>query len=72
MLLGLRTVRYKVGDIDRAEARYSSVFGITPYFDAPDILAATVRDPFGNIIEIYTHNYETLYGGMKVGESDAK
>jgi len=30
------------------------------------------EDPFGNIIEIYTHNYETLYGGMKVGESDAK
>jgi catechol 2,3-dioxygenase-like lactoylglutathione lyase family enzyme len=23
------------------------------------------EDPFGNIIEIYTHNYETLYGGMK-------
>jgi catechol 2,3-dioxygenase-like lactoylglutathione lyase family enzyme len=30
------------------------------------------EDPFGNIIEIYTHSYETLYGGMKVGESDAK
>ena len=25
------------------------------------------EDPFGNIIEIYTHNYETLYGGMKLG-----
>src|SRR6201982_679858 len=23
------------------------------------------EDPFGNIIEIYTHNYETLYGGMQ-------
>ncbi len=22
------------------------------------------EDPFGNIIEIYTHNYETLYGGL--------
>jgi catechol 2,3-dioxygenase-like lactoylglutathione lyase family enzyme len=30
------------------------------------------EDPFGNIIEIYTHNYETLYGGMKVGQSEAK
>jgi catechol 2,3-dioxygenase-like lactoylglutathione lyase family enzyme len=26
------------------------------------------EDPFGNIIEIYTHNYETLYGGMKKGQ----
>ena len=26
------------------------------------------EDPFGNIIEIYTHNYETLYGGMKRGK----
>lgn len=24
------------------------------------------EDPFGNIVEIYTHNYETLYGGMKL------
>jgi len=24
------------------------------------------EDPFGNIIEIYTHNYETLYGGMNL------
>ena len=23
------------------------------------------EDPFGNIIEIYTHNYEAFYGGMK-------
>jgi hypothetical protein len=30
------------------------------------------EDPFGNLIEVYTHNYEALYGGMKVGESDAK
>ena len=27
------------------------------------------EDPFGNIIEIYTHNYETLYGGMKAGKA---
>ena len=25
------------------------------------------ENPFGNIIEIYTHSYETLYGGLKVG-----
>jgi catechol 2,3-dioxygenase-like lactoylglutathione lyase family enzyme len=27
------------------------------------------EDPFGNIIEVYTHNYETFYGGMKVGSA---
>ena len=30
------------------------------------------EDPFGNIIEIYTHNYETLYGGMKAGKAGAE
>lgn len=30
------------------------------------------EDPFGNIIEIYTPSYETWYGRMKIGESDAK
>jgi catechol 2,3-dioxygenase-like lactoylglutathione lyase family enzyme len=24
------------------------------------------EDPFGNIIEIYTHNYETMYGGIQL------
>ena len=35
MLLGLRTVVYKVTDLAQAKAWYSDVFGITPYFDAP-------------------------------------
>ncbi len=35
MLLGLRTVIYKVTDLDRAKAWYSNLFGITPYFDEP-------------------------------------
>lgn len=35
MLLGLRTVVYKVGDIDRAKRWYSDVFRIAPYFDEP-------------------------------------
>ena len=30
------------------------------------------EDPFGNIIEIYTHNYETLYGGMKTERRETK
>ncbi len=32
---GLRTVIYKVGDLERARAWYSSVLGQAPYFDQP-------------------------------------
>jgi predicted enzyme related to lactoylglutathione lyase len=35
MLLGLRTVLYKVSDLAKAKAWYSETFGITPYFDEP-------------------------------------
>lgn len=35
MLLGLRTVIYKVPDLDRAKAWYSATFETTPYFDMP-------------------------------------
>jgi predicted enzyme related to lactoylglutathione lyase len=35
MLLGLRTVIYKVSDLDRAKAWYSETFGTAPYFDMP-------------------------------------
>lgn len=35
MLLGLRTVVFKVTDLAQAKAWYKDVFGITPYFDQP-------------------------------------
>jgi predicted enzyme related to lactoylglutathione lyase len=35
MLLGLRTVIYKVTDLERAKAWYRDVFDISPYFDQP-------------------------------------
>ena len=35
MLLGLRTVVYKVADLASAKAWYSETFQITPYFDEP-------------------------------------
>ena len=35
MFLGLRTVIYNPGDLDKAKAWYSSVLGIAPYFDEP-------------------------------------
>lgn len=34
-LLGLRTICYKVGDINQAKAWYSETFAIQPYFDEP-------------------------------------
>lgn len=35
MLLGLRTVIYKVSDLAQAKAWYGDIFGTTPYFDMP-------------------------------------
>lgn len=35
MLLGLRTVIYKVSDLARAKTWYSETFKIAPYFDEP-------------------------------------
>ena len=33
MLLGLRTIVYKVANLEKAKEWYSRVFGIVPYFD---------------------------------------
>ena len=35
MFLGLRTILYKVEDIETAKAWYTSVLGFGPYFDEP-------------------------------------
>jgi lactoylglutathione lyase len=35
MILGLRTVKYDVPDIEKAKAWYSKAFGVQPYFDEP-------------------------------------
>lgn len=35
MLLGLRTVVFKVTDLEKAKSWYSKVLGIEPYFDQP-------------------------------------
>jgi predicted enzyme related to lactoylglutathione lyase len=35
MILGLRTVIYQVGDLDRAKAWYREAFESEPYFDEP-------------------------------------
>jgi predicted enzyme related to lactoylglutathione lyase len=35
MILGLRTVIYRVDDLDRAKAWYRDAFEVEPYFDEP-------------------------------------
>jgi predicted enzyme related to lactoylglutathione lyase len=35
MILGLRTVIYRVSDLDRAKTWYAEAFGVEPYFDQP-------------------------------------
>ncbi len=35
MILGLRTVIYRVDDLDRAKAWYRGAFEVEPYFDQP-------------------------------------
>ncbi len=35
MIKGLRTTIYKVSDLARAKAWYTTAFGVTPYFDEP-------------------------------------
>ena len=35
MFLGLRTVIYRVRDLDAAKAWYAKAFGVQPYFDQP-------------------------------------
>ena len=42
MLLGLRTVVYKVTDLAAARAWYAGVFDVTPYFDEPFYVGFTV------------------------------
>jgi predicted enzyme related to lactoylglutathione lyase len=35
MINGLRTIKYPVGDLGKAKAWYTDVFGVAPYFDQP-------------------------------------
>ena len=40
--LGLRTVIYKVSDLNKAKAWYSNVFNVLPYFDEPFHVGFTI------------------------------
>jgi len=77
MVQGLGTVIYKVADLNRAKARYSSAFRQTPYFDQPFYVGfniggyelgldpnqgVTVADPFGNLIGLIENPHFKLPG----------
>ncbi len=54
-MLGLRTVLYKVPNLDERKKWYALAFGIGPYFDEPfyvggELMTGSVKDPWGNII----------------------
>ncbi len=44
MILGLRTVIYKVDDLERAKAWYGRAFEVEPYFDQPFYVGFQVGD----------------------------
>ena len=68
MLQGLRTVIYKVPNLDAAKAWYSKVFGIAPCFDQPFYVGFNVGgyelglDP--DIKDVKTGNNVITYWGV--------
>lgn len=68
MIKGLRTVVYKVGDLEKAKAWYSRVLGIEPYFDEPFYVGYNVGgyelglDP--DLTEVTTGNNIGVYWGV--------
>lgn len=68
MFLGLRTIVYKVADLQKAKAWYSRVLGLTPYFDEPFYVGYNVGgyelglDP--DITDVQPGNGSTTYWGV--------
>jgi predicted enzyme related to lactoylglutathione lyase len=68
MFQGLRTVIYRVPDLPRAKAWYSSAFGIQPYFDEPFYVGFNIGgyelglDP--NAPEVTVGNNTVTYWGV--------
>ena len=66
--LGLRTVGYKVADIDAAKDWYTKVLGVEPYFDMPFYVGYNVAgyelglQPDEAGTEVKTNNVVTYWG----------
>ena len=69
MIKGLRTVIYKVGDLDKAKKWYSEILGIKPYFDEPFYAGFNVGgfelglDP--DISDLTNGNSQVAYWGVE-------
>jgi predicted enzyme related to lactoylglutathione lyase len=69
MFKGLRTVVYKVDDLDAAKKWYGDLFGVQPYFDQPFYVGFNIGgfelglDPSSENIE--RGNYAVAYWGVE-------
>lgn len=69
MFLGLRTIIYKVANLQDAKKWYSQVFGLEPYFDEPFYVGYNVGgyelglDP--DMTGVQTGNNSVTYWGVK-------
>mgnify|MGYP003526118917 CR=1 FL=1 len=68
MLLGLRTVKYSVTDLERAKQWYTEVVGHGPYFDEPFYVGFNVG---GYELGIVPDGGGPLYEGLRVGVPSA-
>ena len=59
MFLGLRTVIYRVRDLDAAKAWYTKAFGIKPYFDEPFYVGFEIG---GYELGLHPHSSELTIG----------
>ena len=73
--LGLRTVGYKVPDIQKAKEWYTNVFGIKPYFDEPFYVGFNIAGyelglmPEENPMPNKTDNVTIFWGVENINES---
>ena len=59
MFLGLRTVIYRVRDLDAAKAWFAKAFGIQPYFDEPFYVGFDIG---GYELGLHPHDGEIVAG----------
>jgi catechol 2,3-dioxygenase-like lactoylglutathione lyase family enzyme len=65
-LAGLFHVCLTVGDVGAVAERVASsggrrTSGVWPIFENEPFLTCYCRDPFGNIVELYSHSHERVY-----------
>ena len=75
---GLRTVIYKVSDLEQAKAWYSKAFGVSPYFDEPSYVGFNIGGyelgllPSNMPSESKTANISTYWGVEEIEKEVAR